>query len=73
MEPADICTTALTTPFGLYKFINMTFSLQIIEQTFQQFINNVLRGLPFTYAYIDDVLVTSPIAEEHKLHLHSIF
>ena len=69
MEPADIHKTAITTPFGLYEFVRMPFGLRNAAQTFQRFIDQVLRGLPFCYAYIDDVL-TSPA--EHKIHLHTI-
>ena len=73
MEPADIHKTAITTPFGLYEFVRMPFGLRNAAQTFQRFIDQVLRGLPFCYAYIDDVLIASPTPEEHKKHLHTIF
>ena len=73
MEPADVHKTAITTPFGLYEFVRMPFGLRNAAQTFQRFIDQVLRGLPFCYAYIDDVLIASPTLEEHKTHLHTIF
>ncbi len=73
VEPADIHKTAITTPFGLYEFTKMPFGLRNAAQTFQRFIDEVLRGLPFTYAYIDDVLVASPSAEDHKDHLRTVF
>nr|VZH98237.1 unnamed protein product [Spirometra erinaceieuropaei] len=38
-----------------------------------RFIDRVLRGLPFVYAYIDDLLVASRNAEEHKEHLALVF
>ena len=69
MEPADIHKTAITTPFGLYEFVRMPFGLRNAAQTFQRFIDQVLRGLPFCYAYIDDVLIASATAAEHKEHL----
>ena len=34
--------------------------------------DQVLRGLPFTYDYIDDILVVSTTKEEHLVHLHEI-
>ena len=73
VEPADIPKTAITTPFGLFEFLKMPFGLRNAAQTFQRFIDQVLRGLPFTYAYIDDVLVASSSAEEHKQHLRAVF
>ena len=33
----------------------------------------VLRGLSFSYAYIDDVLIASTSEEEHKHHLRLVF
>ncbi|BHF81037.1 hypothetical protein SprV_0702416600 [Sparganum proliferum] len=40
---------------------------------FQRFVDRVLCGLPFVYAYIDDLLVTSSTAEEHMEHLATVF
>ncbi|BHF72701.1 hypothetical protein SprV_0401577000 [Sparganum proliferum] len=51
----------------------MPFGLRNAAQTFQRFIDRVLRGLPFVYAYIDDLLVASRNAEEHKEHLALVF
>ena len=42
-------------------------------QTFQWFINEVLRDLDFCYAYTADVLVASTLEDEHKKHLHTLF
>ncbi|XP_023314763.1 uncharacterized protein LOC111693661 [Trichogramma pretiosum] len=69
----DICKTAITTPFGLYEFPFMTFGLKNAGQTFQRFMDEVTRGLPFCYVYIDDILVYSRSKEEHKQHLRQLF
>nr|VZI40174.1 unnamed protein product [Spirometra erinaceieuropaei] len=73
VAPEDIPKTAVTTPFGLSEFVRMLFGLRNAAQTFQMFIDHVLRGLPFVYAYIDDVLVASRNEEEHKEHLAWVF
>ncbi|BHF83106.1 hypothetical protein SprV_0802624800 [Sparganum proliferum] len=73
VAPEDVPKTAVTTPFGLFEFIRMPFDLRNAVQTFQRFIDRVLRGLPFVYAYIDDLLVASRNAEEHKEHLALVF
>ncbi|BHF59506.1 hypothetical protein SprV_0100246500 [Sparganum proliferum] len=73
VAPEDVPKTAVTTPFGLFEFIRMPFGFRNAAQTFQRFINRVLRGLPFVYAYIDDLLVASRNAEEHKEHLALVF
>ena len=73
VEPTDINKTAITTPFGLFEFKRMPFGLRNAAQTFQRFMDQVLRGMEFCYVYIDDVLVASSTPEEHKEHLHLVF
>ena len=73
VEPADIPKTAITTTFGLFKILKMPFGLRNAAQKVQRFIDQLLRGLPFTYTYIDDVLVASSSTEEHEHHLRSVF
>ena len=64
---------AVITPFGLFEFVQMPFGLQNIAQTFQRFLDQVLRGLTFAYNYIDDLLIASVDSEEHKIHLLMVF
>lgn len=73
IEPCDIPKTAISTPFGLFEFSYMTFGLRNAAQTFQRHIHEVLRGLDFTFTYIDDILVASESEEEHKEHLRFVF
>ena len=51
----------------------MPFGLRNAAQTFQRFIDQVLRGLYFAYTYIDDVLIASSSEEEHWQHLIQVF
>lgn len=71
--PEDIPKTAITTPFGLFEYKFMLFGLMNAAQTFQRFINEVLRDLDFCYAYIDDILVASVSEKEHQAHLQQLF
>ena len=73
VEPADVPKTAITTPFGLFEFVKMPFGLRNAAQTFQRFIDQVVRGLPNVFAYLDDILVASANQEQHQQHLHELF
>ncbi|XP_064468344.1 uncharacterized protein LOC135379022 [Ornithodoros turicata] len=71
--PEDIPKTAIITPFGLFEFVRMPFGLRNAAQSFQRFMNAVVRGLPFVFVYLDDILVASKTPEEHKHHLRQLF
>lgn len=72
VHPDDQPKTAVTTPFGLYEFTRMPFGLRNASQTFQRFLDQVLQGLDFAYAYIDDILVASASEQEHLIHLQTV-
>ena len=50
----------------------MPFGLRNAAQTFQRLMDEVLRRLPFVYAYIDDILIASKDARSHKRHLNEV-
>lgn len=51
----------------------MTFGLRNAAQTFQRFMDEVLRDLPFCYGYLDDILVFSTDIHQHKQHLRQLY
>lgn len=61
----NIPKTTVTTPFDLFEFPVMTFGLKNAAQTFQRIVNDMLRGLDFAFAYIDDILIASQDQAEH--------
>ena len=69
----DVHKTAITTPFGLFEFVYMSFGLRNAAQTFQRFVDEMLRGLEFCYSYIDDILIASEDEEQHYGHLQQLF
>ena len=73
VKPADIPKTTIITPFGLFEYVRMPFGLCNAAQTFQRFIDQVLRDLHFCYDYIDDILIASSNSEEHHQHLQAVF
>jgi hypothetical protein len=72
-HPDDIQKTTITSPFGLFEFPFMSFGLRNAAQTFQRFMDDILRGLDFCFANLDDILVLSRSLEEHEQHLRALF
>lgn len=73
VTPEDILKTAITSLFGLFEFLRLPFGPCKYCTDFQCFTDTVLRGLPFVYAYINDLPVVSMSIEEHEPHLHLLF
>lgn len=73
IDPENIPKTAIITPFGLFEYVMMCFGLSNAAQTFQRHMNEVLDGLDFAHAYIDDICIASSSMEEHLQHLRIVF
>ncbi|CAH2226313.1 jg18631 [Pararge aegeria aegeria] len=69
----DIPKTAITTPCGVFEFPYMTFDLRNVGETFQRFVDEMMRGLDFVYCYLDDFLIFSRDEAEHENHLRQVF
>ena len=72
VAPEDIEKTAVLTPFGLFEYVTMSFGLRNAAQTFQRYANLALGDLDFAFVYIDDILVASTTAVEHRKHLEIV-
>ena len=48
------------------------FGLAQTPAYFHELMNKVLRGLPFAFAYLDDIIIYSKTAEEHLGHLQQV-
>jgi hypothetical protein len=68
-NPSDIQEA----PFGLFEFPFMFFGLRNASQTFHRFMDYVLRGLDFCFAYLGDILVFSRSLKEHERHIRAFF
>lgn len=66
--------TAFRTRFGLYEYLVMPFGLANAPSSFQNYINDTLRGYldEFCTAYIDDILIFSETLEEHQVHVRKV-
>ena len=66
--------TAVSTPGGLFEFVRMPFGLRTASQTFQRFMDTILkRHSAFSFCFIDDIIVFSETEEQHREHLQIIF
>jgi hypothetical protein len=65
VHPDDMHKTVITTPFGLFEFPFMSFGLRNATQTFQRFMDDVLQGLDFCFAYLNDNLIFFRSLEEY--------
>jgi hypothetical protein len=53
VHPDDIQTIVITSPFGLFELPFMSFGLRNAAQTFKLFMDDILRGQLFCFAYLD--------------------
>lgn len=51
----------------------MPFGFRNGAQTFQRLIDDILSGLVYVFAYVDDILSASKSLEEHKSYLTEVF
>ena len=70
VHPADRHKTAIITFIGLFEYIMMPFGLRNSNNIFQRFIDEVIYGLDFCFAYVGNILVASHSLEKHEIHLN---
>ena len=57
---------------GKYEYLKVPFGLAQAPTYFQNLMNNVLNGLYFTLAYLDDVIIFSESAEQHLKYIQIV-
>ena len=72
VELNHILKTAITTVFGMYKIVQVSFGLCNATQTFQRLIDWVLFDLLLVYAYRNDVVIASENMQDHIWHIKHI-
>ena len=55
------------------EYLKVSFRLAQAPAYFQELKNEDLKDLPFTVAYLDDIIIYSKTAEDHLGHLQQVF
>ena len=63
----------INTNRGLYKFDRLVFGIKVAPAIFQQVMDTILCGFDFTFAYLDDIVISSKTKELHREHLNKVF
>jgi hypothetical protein len=51
----------------------MSFGLRNVAQTFQRFMDEILKDFDFYFAFMDHILVFSRSTQKHEKHLRILF
>src|SRR6266542_3267506 len=75
MELKSREVTVFITPWRLFEWNRMPFSLCNAPATFQRLMNQVLRKYleKFILIYLDDIIIYSKTFEEHKEYVKLVF
>ena len=63
----------INTHRGLYKFDRLAFGIKVAPAIFQQVMDTILGGFDFTFAYLDDIVISSKTKALHREHLNKVF
>ena len=70
-KSSRLCTVVF--PWGKYEYLRLPMVLCNSPDIFQEKISELMAGLEFARAYIDDLLVISKSFKEHLEHLELVF
>ena len=73
LSPEARAKSAFVSPLDNFEFTRCPFSLTQALAYFQRLINKVIKGLPFAFGYLDDVLIHSPDTESYLQHMRILF
>ena len=63
----------INTHRGLYKFDRLVLGIKVAPAIFQLVRDTMLGGFDFTFAYLDDIVISSKTKELHREHLNKVF
>jgi hypothetical protein len=69
VHPEDRKYLTINTFWGLFRYNRLVYGVSSAEPAFQQCMDEILKGLPGTTIYLDDILVAGRTREEAKERL----
>lgn len=64
--------TVISTHRGLFRYNRLVYGLASSSGIFQRIINNLIKNIPNTQAFLDDVIITGPDDEAHLRTLETV-
>ncbi|CAI2737870.1 unnamed protein product, partial [Dicrocoelium dendriticum] len=64
--------TTITTHLGLFQYTRLPFGINSAPSIFQRIVDNIVKDIPFTCAYLDDILVTGRSDSDHLNTLRTV-
>ena len=65
LHPSSRKFVTINTPRGLFTYKRLPYGVSSAPGIFQRVMDSLLKGIPNTMVYLDDILVTGPTEEEH--------
>jgi len=65
--------TTINTHRGLYRYNRLPFGISSAPAIFQNFLENLLKSIPFVVVRLDDILVSGKDQADHLCHLQEVF
>ena len=73
LDKPSIPKTAFHSPFGKFEYMKVPFGLDQAPAYFQELMTGILKDLPFTIAYLDDIIIFSKTPQKHLSHIRMVF
>ena len=64
--------TVINTHLGLSEFTRLPFGIAAAPGIFQKIMDSLLQGIPHTMVYLDDIVITGRIEDEHCRNLETV-
>ena len=73
LDKPSIPKMAFNSPFSKFEYVKVPFGLAQAPAYFQELMTGILKDLPFTIAYLDDLIIFSKTPQEHLSHIRMVF